>query len=311
MDMLADFDILSGLFAILSGILAYLLLDAALAFVRSRKQKTVLHEFGRKRELEEKARIGAWRYQVRSAFQSFTMDVAGRETFAVFGSSVLIGLVLSLGLALIVPLLLAIPVGLGAGYLLVQNFVRTRWNKIQLEIEKEIPTFMRNLAGILQTDVNPGAAIEKASQALMPEKPLKAWLDYFLEELQTHGQPGLGRLQAEANDISTSLGLLVFEIGRMAQTGGSGYADAFQDAADNLSQILEVRAEAHTEAKSALGLAKLIIVVAVVIDGFLVLNPDGGYLFASRGIRIAMAGSVVWGIMGWVVIRKVVEEAIQ
>ncbi|MEA2007717.1 MAG: hypothetical protein U9O54_01235 [Chloroflexota bacterium] len=311
MEFLSTFDYIPWLLAVAWSVVIYFILDAIASFLRNRKQNAVLYDFSGGAELEAEVKIGAGIYQIRSAFQSVSIDVTGRETVAVILSSCLLGALFSAGLALFTPVILALPVGLGAGYLLIQNFIRSRWSKLRIEIEKEIPTFMRNLSGILQTDISPVVSIEKASQALVPEQPLKAWLDYFLDEMQSYGTPSLTRLQLEANDISTSLGLLVFEIGRMAQTGGSGYAKAFQDAADNLSRILEVRAEAHTESKSALGLAKIIIGVAIVIDGFLVMNPAGGHLFTTPAIKIAMALSVLWGIVGWVVIRRVVEEAVQ
>ncbi len=311
MDFLSTFDYMPWLLAATWGLALYLALDAVASLWRNRQQKDALHDFSGRAELDAEAKIGAGVYQIRSAFQSVSIDVTGRETFAVILASCLLGALFSAGLALFASIVLAVPVGLAAGYLMTQNFIRSRWSKLRVEIDKEIPTFMRNLSGILQTEVNPAASIEKASQALVPEQPLKAWLDYFLDEMQSNGQSSLARLQKEANDISTSLGLLVFEVGRMAQTGGSGYAKAFQDAADNLALILEVRAEAHSESKSALGLAKIIIGVAVVIDSFLVMNPSGGQLFATPAIKIAMALSVLWGIVGWVVIRRMVEEAVQ
>ena len=300
-------DYVPWLLAAAVGLAAYFALDLMVSFLRERKRRKTLVQF---QNVEEAAavKMGAGAYQIRAAFQSLSLDVAGRERAAVLVSSFLLGLLFSLGLAFFVSLPLAGGAGLLTGYLLVQNFIRSRWSKTRLAIEKEIPTFMRNLAGILQTEVNPLVATEKASLALVPEQPLKAWLDYYLDEKQAYGASSSSRLQEEASEISVSLGLLVFEIGRMAQTGGSGYARAFQDAANNLSLVLEVRAEAHTESKSALGLAKVIIAVAIGIDGFLVFNPSG--IFATPETKIAMAVSAVWGVVGWLVIRRVVEEAV-
>ena len=69
---------------------------------------------------------------------------------------------------------------MAASYFMVQNFIRSKWESVRVEIEKDIPTLMRNLSGILQTDANPLGAITTASQALDPDKPLKDWVDYFL-----------------------------------------------------------------------------------------------------------------------------------
>ena len=42
------------------------------------------------------------------------------------------------------------------------------------------------------------------------------------------GKKGLDEMQAEASDISSSLLLVVVEIGRLWETGGQGYAQSFQ-----------------------------------------------------------------------------------
>ena len=171
---------------------------------------------------------------------------------------------------------------------------------------------MRNLAGILQTEVNPTSAIQEAAEALRPEGHLKAWISYFLDEIHAHGMTeSLPRLQEEANEINTSLSLLIFELGRMSSTGGSGYATAFRAAADNLALLTEVRAEAHSEAKSALGLAKLIIGVALGIYVFLYFNPAGRILYSAPNVPKWLAASAVLGIGGWFMIRRMVNKAVQ
>ena len=293
------------------GVVIYSLLDTLVSYLRHRKRQGTMLDFQSATKEVESIKIGSETYQVRAAFGSLSIDVACREKAAIWVSSLVVGVLISLGLSIFVPGFLALLVGIGAGYFIVGSFIRSRWGKLRIELEKEIPTLMRNLSGILQTDVNSLGAIQKASQALDPDQALKAWIDYFLDEMQANGLPSLVRLQNEANDISASLGLLVFEIGRMAQTGGAGYAQAFRDAADNLSLILEVRAEAHSEVKSALGLAKVIIAVAVGINVFLITNPAGSKLFSTPGIQLGQAASVVWGVLGWFVIQKMVEEAVQ
>jgi len=303
-------DPIRWLIAGLGGFVIYAFLETIVFFLFDRKKQDTLLDFqdAANEELEE-IKIGSKVYRVRAAFQSISIDVTGREQIAITLSTLLLGALGGLALSLFLPGLLALLLGLGAGYFLVQSFIRSRWGQQRIEIEKEIPTFMRNLSGILKTDASPMAAIDKASKVLQPEGPLKSWLDYFLDEVQARGMGSIVRLQEEANQISASLALCVFEIGRMAQTGGAGYARAFKAAADNLAMLLEVRAEAHSEVKGALGLAKLIIIIAVGIYGFLITNPAGQILFASSLAKMGLAFSVVWGVFGWFVIQKMVEEA--
>lgn len=304
-------DTLRWLVAGTGGYLIYSLLDAFIFYFFDRIKQDYLLDFQDANQELEEIKVGSETYQVRAAFKSLSIDIAGHERIAILVSSLLVGGLLGSGLSLFLPGLFALPIGLGAGYFLVGSFIRSRWRKQQIALEKEIPTIMRNLSGILKTDASPIAALSKASQALQPEGPLKAWLGYLLDEVQAKGIGVLSRLQAEAGEISASLALCVFEIGRMAETGGGGYARAFKDAADNLALLLEVRAEAHSEVKGALGLAKLIIAIAAGIYIFLVTNPGGSVIFSTPTMKMMLAGSVAWGVFGWFWIQKMVQEAVR
>lgn len=74
-----------------------------------------------------------------------------------------------------------------------------------------------------------------------------------------------------------------------------------------------MRAEAQAESKSALGSAKFIIGVFLVVYVILFINPAGRAIFASGAIKIelVLVAFVVWGLFGWFVIRKLVEEAVR
>ncbi|MCU0486281.1 MAG: hypothetical protein MUC85_09255 [Anaerolineales bacterium] len=82
-----------------------------------------------------------------------------------------------------------------------------------MALEKEIPSFLMNLSSVIQ-------ALEDASLSLNPQGQLKPWIERLVHAIQSRGKQGLDEMQAEAGDISSSLLLVVVEIGRLWETGG-------------------------------------------------------------------------------------------
>jgi hypothetical protein len=195
-------------------------------------------------------------------------------------------------------------------YFVVTNFVAARWEKARLEVEKEIPTLMRNLSGVLQTEQNVMQALTHVVDTLDPARPLAGWMHYLLGEAQARGAPALERLIPEASQISSALGLVVFQLHRLWTIGGQGYAQALRLTADNLADILQVRGAAAAKGAGATSLAQLIIAVAVFTIGYLLRTDVGQQVFlGNQAIVIAMGLAVVWGGFGWGVIRDMVKEA--
>ena len=293
--------------------LTYQLIVLTLGFLIRRGRNQALTEFTERDDQTPEARLGTENYQIQSAFRALGIDARDREGQYLAASYILLGLLVMLPLvSLGLPLPLALLGGGGVGYFAIRGFIRSRWEKTRLAIEQDIPTLMRNLSGVLQAERNITRAIANANDALDPEKPLHGWIDYFLHEIQAYGLPAMDRLQSEANEISSSLGVVIFEIARMAQTGGEGYAQAFRMAADNLAQILDVRAEAAATATNAFSMARVIIAVSVVIFYILSSSPMGrSLLLGTSGMQLVMVAAVGWGVYGWIVIRDMVQEATQ
>jgi len=293
--------------------LAYQVIHWTFGFFVRRGRSQALVDFTKRDDAVPEARLGTENYQIQSAFRALGIDAREREQRYLSLSYTLVGILAMLplqGLGLHLPLAL---LGGGlVGYLAMRGFIHSRWEKTRLAIEKDIPTLMRNLSGVLQTERNVIRAIANANDALDPEKPLHGWIKYLLHEIHAYGLPAMDRLQNEANEISSSLGVVIFEIARMVQTGGEGYAQAFRMAADNLAQILDVRAEAAATASNAFSMARVIIAVAVVIFYILSSSPMGrSLLLGTQSMQLVMVAAVGWGVYGWIVIRDMVQEATQ
>ena len=88
--------------------------------------------------------------KTRLAFLRFGIDVSGKEEVATYCLMALIGIP---GILVFNAFHLGWPIsiagGIVLGYAITHGFVNAQWEKVRLEIEKEIPTFLRNLSGIL------------------------------------------------------------------------------------------------------------------------------------------------------------------
>ncbi len=259
---------------------------------------------------EQPVKIGSENYKIRTFFFSLGMNAAGKEQNTLTMAQVIVGLLLMAAMAAVgVPLLLALLGGGAAAYFGIKGAIDSHWEKTRAEIEKDVPTLLRNLAGVLQTERNVLSALVAAMEAIDTQRPLYAWVEYFAEELRQRGAPALEQMQQEAYTISSALGVVVFEIGRMMKTGGEGYMEAFLIAADNLSGLVDVRAEANTEAAQAYSLVRAIAGLAVFIY-FTLLSSEGGreILVGSLTSQLLLAGSILLAIAGWNYIRTQIRE---
>ena len=73
----------------------------------------------------------------------------------------------------------------------------------------------------------------------------------FIGRCQAGGITGDGRNAARGAGISPSLGIAVFEIGRLWETGGPGYVKAFDMAADNIGDALKARGAGARQGRRA------------------------------------------------------------
>lgn len=300
------------------GYAVYFLLSQAMYSINSRSQSDALRTYYRQRGQTGDTASNSGKAQIneldktRLAFLRFGLDVSGKENATLYGAMALIGLAGALVLN-IFHLGLAISVAGGAvlGYAIANGFVNAQWEQVRLEIEKEIPTLLRNLSGILKAEPNLLEALSSSREALDPQKPLAAWTESFINRIQRQGQAAFEPLLAEAHAISPALALVVFEVQRMGETGGAGYTAAFHESAQNLNEILDVKGQAAAVASGKKNLALVIIGAAVFGLGYILSAPVGASVYLENSLfKIGLVASLAWGAYGWSVIQKMVREAI-
>ena len=249
--------------------------------------------------------------KTRLAFLRFGIDVSGKEEVATYCLMALIGIP---GILVFNAFGLCWPIsiagGIVLGYAITHGFVNAQWEKVRLEIEKEIPTFLRNLSGILKAEPNILEALSSSREALDPEKPLAAWVETFITRIQRQGRTAFESLLIEANGISSSLALVVFEVQRMGETGGAGYTAAFHETAKNLNEILNVKGQAAAVASGKKNIALAIIGAAVFGLGYILSAPVGPSVYLENPLfKIGLVAAIAWGAYGWSYIQQMIREA--
>jgi len=67
--------------------------------------------------------------------------------------------------------------GPATAYFAVHALVHSKWNKARLALEKEIPSFLMNLASVIQLIPNLIQTLEDAALSLNPRCQLKPWIE--------------------------------------------------------------------------------------------------------------------------------------
>ncbi len=114
----------------------------------------------------------------------------------------------------------------------------------------------------------------------------------------------------EAQAISPSLGIAIFEIGRLWETGGPGYVKAFNMAAENIGDALKARSLAHAKGDGAKGSIRMIVLALVGVMVFLFRTPQFAASLQDTTIQIVFAFMLGWMFFGWSVIDSIIESAI-
>jgi len=301
--------VLAGALAV--AVLVYWVSAIATEYLSHRNTSKGIENFRRPAEIAPEAKMGSAAWKIRSSFAAYGFDVAGKEETAFYTAWAVIGLLVALVMLFFqMSLLIALIAGVAVGYFGVQAIIAGRWEKTRLEIDSEVPTFLRNLSGIVQAEPNVLQALDSARESLDPAKPLNAWITYLIQSVQAHGAGAFNLLLDEAGEISSALVVTVFEIQRLYEAGGQGYIRALRMTADNLAEILTVKALAASKAAGATGLAKTIIGAAVFSLGYILMSDMGKDLYLNNPlVPIGIAAAVAWGVYGWIFIKDMVREA--
>ena len=208
------------------------------------------------------------------------------------------------------PLIIALGAA-GLGWVLVSAWLEGRWNNFRVKLEEELPTFVAQLAGVLQLTDSASVALSEVVQSMPQKSPLRLWMERFTTGLQLHGPVFTERVRENAADISPSLALTVFFIGRMSETGGGQFAEAFTTVADELSAILEARAVAASKAASAKQNVHMMIVILAFISVMLFRSPEIREGFQIPTVQIIGAVAMLAMVGGYVYMNGLINEALE
>jgi hypothetical protein len=205
---------------------------------------------------------------------------------------------------------LMIPASFVAAWFIVESQMNGTWVKLSHGIEKDIPIFLSRLASTIQIESNVLEALNEVTETLDAKSPLREWMLRFIARCQSGGQQALGEMLVEAQAISTSLGIAVFEIGRLWETGGQGYAKAFTIAADNIGDALKARGMAHAKGDGAKGSIRMIVFALLAVMLFLFRTPQFAASMKDFTIQVVFAFILGWMFFGWSMIDSIIENAV-
>jgi hypothetical protein len=256
-------------------------------------------------------RIGSMEHKIRLVFAGLGINVYGRERFTLNLVIGIIGIGLAAGAAVLDLPPLFWMAGPVSAYFAIHILVNKKWNQMRIAIEREIPSYLMNLASMIQLSPNVFRALEDAALSLNPQGQLRPWIDRLVHSLQSRGKLGLEEMQAEAGVISPSLLLTVIEIGRLWETGGTGFTQSFQLVSENLSGILEGRSKAFSKADGAWGTIRVIV---LALGGAIFLafsSPGSSALFRTPVSQLAMVVALAWAVFGISYIGDLIRESVE
>lgn len=202
--------------------------------------------------------------------------------------------------------------GLAAlGYILADTFLKGRWRKARLAVEADLPLFVSQLGGQLLVTQAPLKAVEEVVGNLAEGSVLRLWLARLLKGLRLEGSAYLDKGRAEAMQITPLLGLVLYEIGRLAETGGSGFAVAFTTTADELSAILEARAVAGSKAEAARGAVLTMLVIMGIVLGMMLSSPSIRAGFAAPTAQLVAGAALAAMAFGYVFLNGMINDALE
>lgn len=203
---------------------------------------------------------------------------------------------------------------LGAGglcYVLVDSWLQGHWRRFRSQVEAELPNFVSRLGGMLLVTESATHALEEVLATLDPDSPLRIWMEAFLVGVRREGTAFLAEAREHAAQISPSLALVVFEIGRFFETGGAGFVQAFVTTAEELSAILEVRAVAGAKAEAARSGVLMLLAIIGVIVGLMLSSPSIRQGFADPTAQMVALASVAVMAYGYVFMNGMIRDALE
>jgi hypothetical protein len=244
-------------------------------------------------------RMGSGDFRIRLVLEKYNLPVLGNELVTRLVAVAVLGTALSFVLGTVgAPTIVSLS-AYAVAWFVVDSQISGAWNGFVEGIEREVPTFLTRLSAVVQLDPNVLLAVNSVMETLEEGKPLRSWIGKFLARAQSQGTSALEELQAEAQAISPSLGLTVFEIGKMMGTGGSGYVQAFKVAAENVRSTLQARASGNAKAAGAKSANQLMIGAVLVAMIFMMRSDRFAEYFSQTSNQLIEALIIGWMFFGW------------
>jgi hypothetical protein len=254
--------------------------------------------------------VGSSTHRVRLAFARYGIAAGGREDFILWMARLVVGIGLTLLLLVAgLPFVTSL-IGLVAGYVLVNGLITRTWNKMRTDVEAEIPGLLSGLKSAISTAPNVPQALADTARTLRIGGPLRSWAEQTASRMHAEGQPCLEALRKEAAAVSSSLAVCVELIGRMWTTGGEGYSQAFENAADNLRDVLSARVLARARGAGAQSTTNLLMGLAFVVIVFINRNPSMAVTVRTPLVQVAYAVIFLMIVYGYTMINNMIENAV-
>jgi Flp pilus assembly protein TadB len=259
---------------------------------------------------EQEIVFGSEKHRLRMAFARYHIQVNGHEKLALWVARFSAGLAIAFVLQLVGLTPLFSIIGFLGGLLLVNGLQETSWIGVKAELEKEIPQFLNGFISTIQVTRDIPRAVDEEIEALDPKGPLAGWLKHFVQACQSRGMEALPDLEAEAFQLSVSLGSVLFLIRRLQETGGEEYRQAFTVAAANQGGILDARAQARASGSGARGAVLIIVAMVVFVIVVMVKSPTIADTVAQPLVQLVYAGLSLLMCFGWGLINKMIDDLI-
>ncbi|MBN2116305.1 MAG: hypothetical protein JW730_07035 [Anaerolineales bacterium] len=256
------------------------------------------------------APVGSFEHKIRIAFADIGIDVAGNEEYYLTMGRLVAGVALSLILMVIgLPFFTSL-IGLLAGHVFVNGWVKRSWNKIRTEMESELPSLLLRLNATVQTAPNVPSALEMVAKTLRSDGPLRAWTLETAARMHAEGHNAIEGIRQSAAGMSMSLSIVAELIGRVWTTGGEGYGKAFGAAADNLESVLDARVLARSKGGSAQGTVNILTVMTFVMIAFMTRSSAMAEIARQPLVQVLFALIALVIVYGHSQVSEIIDNAV-
>ncbi|MEM2265374.1 MAG: hypothetical protein QW687_00885 [Candidatus Hadarchaeales archaeon] len=209
-----------------------------------------------------------------------------------------------------IPPLIALAIGLLAGYFVLDYFQRKRAKTLE-ELQKTLPLFLLRVSENLKVQPNPELALAEALALLSPGNVLRTYMVRLLEARKRHGHGVLLEAAKKIEKFSSDLALTLTALYHLWLVGGPGFPEAFSHFAGAIAQTLEIKRQAGAKGAGARRAVTIVAGSLLVVFTGLIFTPALGAVIRRPIVQVIYA--IFLGMMGlgWKTMNDMVEEAMK